>query len=975
MNRELPLNQIRPEAQPLSSFIQPAQRRVAEPAGPLEIPRVGQINVIQQGSGGSVAGANNFSRTAAALAPFNQELTRLAGNGLTLYAQSEVEKGVNEAMRAAALVNNQMQQSGAEYAAETRKLAQADPIAAMAMDTINPFRQAGRQRALMQVATLEAGSAMVSAYRANPDLVLEPAESGVLGELKATTTKGLLQKYGISETSPGFPQFISQLNQGADRVTEMHWRDRQDYLKSTIPETAAAEILGIHRMTVETGVLEIPLPDGGVMTFTRPRPDEKLPEAELYRRSLEWESGVAAFMSATLDRISEEMGLPGETTNAKRAALQRLLAVANSSGDTTLTQLLRRLPVGPRDAQGNRAPAVTFFAQEFVDSDMKYGEHHYKMEQRRQEQILSDYSDDVAQLTYGMPDGADRLKKLEELREAALKANPNLSRTELMEAEVATSKTVDAVTNLGRSVEPVSKLLLDMEGRYGTAWNPNQADAEMQAALAQAPDDEKSALSRQYAAIRDRKNREAAAPTTPQVNGVISRAVEAGVRAAYPDKINEANLRGADPMEVIAGITDANAKESILRQYSAYQPHVNAALAAATGEKGAPLTVAEAVKVATDAIAGYGKSDPRQKKYLFPGVDGQPGVGGSGAAPTPAADPSKPQLPPGTRPATQPVYPSGQLDNIPGRQSRLRTWRDAPVLDAASAITEGNRVEAGGAPSAALQRFAREAGTTPGALLNRHLDFYPGIKATPDFRQKLQRDGRQSQAIQSNARASTAKARQPVAQGYASRATNWMLNMLMPPAVAGQRAPMRSAVGLAGGNTVAINSSGGGRGVGGLLALIRSGEGDWNSVNFGTVNNTGKGIGTITNRSIGSLEAMQSRGQVFAIGAYQFTPGVLARARREAGLSPNAPFSPENQNKMAMALLTGTKRPALAAYLTGRSDDLGAAHWDVAREWAAVQAPNGRGVYDGDSAGNRASIPAARVRQMLIEARREITGR
>jgi hypothetical protein len=297
------------------------------------------------------------------------------------------------------------------------------------------------------------------------------------------------------------------------------------------------------------------------------------------------------------------------------------------------------------------------------------------------------------------------------------------------------------------------------------------------------------------------------------------------------------------------------------------------------------------------------------------------------------------------------------------------------VLDAASAITEGNRVEAGGAPSAALQRFAREAGTTPGALLNRHLDFYPGIKATPDFRQKLQRDGRQSQAIQSNARASTAKARQPVAQGYASRATNWMLNMLMPPAVAGQRAPMRSAVGLAGGNTVAINSSGGGRGVGGLLALIRSGEGDWNSVNFGTVNNTGKGIGTITNRSIGSLEAMQSRGQVFAIGAYQFTPGVLARARREAGLSPNAPFSPENQNKMAMALLTGTKRPALAAYLTGRSDDLGAAHWDVAREWAAVQAPNGRGVYDGDSAGNRASIPAARVRQMLIEARREITGR
>ena len=157
----------------------------------------------------------------------------------------------------------------------------------------------------------------------------------------------------------------------------------------------------------------------------------------------------------------------------------------------------------------------------------------------------------------------------------------------------------------------------------------------------------------------------------------------------------------------------------------------------------------------------------------------------------------------------------------------------------------------------------------------------------------------------------------------------------------------------------------------GLLALIRSGEGGWDSVNFGTVNNTGRGIGTITNRSIGSLEAMQAKDQVFAVGAYQFTPGVLARARRESGLSPNAPFTPENQNRLAMALITGSKRPDLADYITGRSNNLNAAHQDIASEWAALQAPNGRGVYDGDKAGNRASIPASRVRAMLEQARRE----
>jgi hypothetical protein len=162
-------------------------------------------------------------------------------------------------------------------------------------------------------------------------------------------------------------------------------------------------------------------------------------------------------------------------------------------------------------------------------------------------------------------------------------------------------------------------------------------------------------------------------------------------------------------------------------------------------------------------------------------------------------------------------------------------------------------------------------------------------------------------------------------------------------------------------------------GIGGLLALIHSGEGGWNSVNRGVAGDTPGGIGQLTSRSIGSLEQMQARRQVFAVGAYQFTPGVLARARRESGLSPNAPFTPENQNRLAMALITGTKRKSLAAYVTGKSNNLDAAHWDIASEWAALQAPNGRGVYDGDKGGNRASVSASKVRALLQQARREYT--
>jgi hypothetical protein len=130
----------------------------------------------------------------------------------------------------------------------------------------------------------------------------------------------------------------------------------------------------------------------------------------------------------------------------------------------------------------------------------------------------------------------------------------------------------------------------------------------------------------------------------------------------------------------------------------------------------------------------------------------------------------------------------------------------------------------------------------------------------------------------------------------------------------------------------------------------------------------------LTGMTISQVEQLQSRGKVFAVGAYQFTPGVLSRARRDAGLTGNERMTPEVQTRLFWGLALGGKRPALAAYLKGENNDLNAAHEDLAAEWAAVQRPNGRGRYDGDSAGNRASISAERVRQALIAARRQRLG-
>jgi len=238
-----------------------------------------------------------------------------------------------------------------------------------------------------------------------------------------------------------------------------------------------------------------------------------------------------------------------------------------------------------------------------------------------------------------------------------------------------------------------------------------------------------------------------------------------------------------------------------------------------------------------------------------------------------------------------------------------------------------------------------------------------GDTVSPQMQQKLREmDG--SNLLSSTSTSTSPEVAYASTGRYGSMASNLIntiqqgaLNVLAPPAQARGIDPFMGSPVVATG------------GMGGLLGMIRSGEGGWTSVNRGVAGDS-RPLRNLTSLPIGVVEDMQQRGRLFAVGAYQFTPGVLTRARKEAGLSPNALMTPENQNRMGMALILGSKRPALAKYIRGESDDLNAAHLAIASEWAALQGPSGRGVYDGDKGGNMASIPAAQVRASLQEARR-----
>ena len=160
---------------------------------------------------------------------------------------------------------------------------------------------------------------------------------------------------------------------------------------------------------------------------------------------------------------------------------------------------------------------------------------------------------------------------------------------------------------------------------------------------------------------------------------------------------------------------------------------------------------------------------------------------------------------------------------------------------------------------------------------------------------------------------------------------------------------------------------------GGLLKLISSGEGGYNSYNTGVAGED-TGPRPLSKMRLGDVQKLQRNGTVSAVGIAQWMPdGQLDMAIKAAGLGPNDIFSPENQQKMFWAYVLNTnKRPALKNYLMGKSNDLRSAHQALADEWAAVKGPNGVGSHEGGPGKNKASLDHRQISAALMAARKAI---
>lgn len=165
--------------------------------------------------------------------------------------------------------------------------------------------------------------------------------------------------------------------------------------------------------------------------------------------------------------------------------------------------------------------------------------------------------------------------------------------------------------------------------------------------------------------------------------------------------------------------------------------------------------------------------------------------------------------------------------------------------------------------------------------------------------------------------------------------------------------------------TTSANSSNKKSNIASLIQRGESGAKSHTAVNYGegkkstNINPTTLTVGDITNGL--------NKGDFVAVGKYQMHVSSFNEMRQSLDwVNKDTKFTSEVQDRIFAEYYIGKKRKNLAGYITGTNNNLKQANDEFAREWAAAEGSNGKGMYGGN---NKATIKASEVQTHLQEAR------
>ncbi len=129
----------------------------------------------------------------------------------------------------------------------------------------------------------------------------------------------------------------------------------------------------------------------------------------------------------------------------------------------------------------------------------------------------------------------------------------------------------------------------------------------------------------------------------------------------------------------------------------------------------------------------------------------------------------------------------------------------------------------------------------------------------------------------------------------------------------------------------------------------------------GDVNLVGMTLGQIDALQTKMLKHPKNSWNSSAIGRYQIVRTTLRNIRKTLGLSTSEKFDADMQDRLACFLLG---QRGIDKYLSGRlSEDTMLTN--LAKEWASLPQPNGKGYYGGQ----HAAVEASRVRDVLAQVK------
>lgn len=717
--------QILPAARPVSTFIRPLLRnQTAGAAQPLTISGASNFGLVRQQSGGNVPGyyednnrsrqiqaasqarASRINQLANALEPFGANLIRTAAAGLELYASNEYQAGQNEAMQAYSRAQAQVDQGELVYGAQNRELARQSPMAALSMDRVNPYRAAGRERQLNQLAGSAVEQAVKSAWRQRSYELSQLEENDPrINEFKAQIISGITDYFGLDEESAGFIQHVvPKINQSWDWFTDQQFQARQGYLKQ-----------------VQTGLLS-----NYILTQAPQMLLDGMAPAE-----------VSAWINNAITDQAKRRGLPGEPAQLRKEVLEQVYQVALAGGNSDLASA-----VAPLLAAAGVNP------MEVLGMEDRMNERDFRQMERMQAMQEQAFADELSIFGSENGDPAAIAAHAQELVES----DPRFQGLSPARATKVLKDTIDLGNDLAMELgagESIDGLMMQLEGLPPSQFNQSKVQIlqMVEGQLQGLPAEERRRVRERFADLARQKEGQAVA-LNPVAEDEITNVIKSKLAQAYPG-LAAAGIAGATSEQLMTIVSQggANVAQSYEKLRRALLLRSEAAIAEREAQKGGRLTPGE-ISVAIGEVSQ--KLTPQNYPDLFPGAV-QPGSGPGGASP---AGQQQSSGGPAAAPTQAPTYGVGQLDQMPDRANSLKQWGSKPILSlpsASQALQQAlNNTRTPFPPQ--LERAAKDANTDPGSFLLRQLDLYrkpdgsPAVIVPPAARKALLKKGREATA-------------------------------------------------------------------------------------------------------------------------------------------------------------------------------------------------------------------------------------